>query len=207
VRNYVQYGLNIKALIVYLRVYNIIPADRLSDICADIFNIPLSEGTIFNITESVSSLLIPFENWVRFKLMISEILHCDESGVRIEGKLNWLHSMSNKLYTYYYPHSKRGNKAMDGIGLLPYFKGYAIHDFWKSYQKYDCFHGLCNEHHIRELTFLQEEYSQEWAEKMIHLLYEIKNKVEESRIKGAKHLANNIICSYESEYFRLGCMP
>jgi transposase len=203
VSNTIQYGLNLKSLIVYLRVYNIIPADRLTEICADIFNIPLSEGTIFNITASASNLLIPFENWVKFKLLISEILHVDESGLRIEGKLNWLHSMSNKLYTYYFPHSKRGNKAMDEIGILPYFKGYAIHDFWKSYQKYNSLHGLCNEHHIRELTFLKEEYCQEWAKKMISLLYEIKDNVEESKLAGNINLDENKIKIYETEYLKI----
>nr|WP_239058682.1 transposase [Acidithiobacillus ferrianus] len=53
---------------------------------------------------------------------------------------------------------------------MPGFQGTAIHDGWAPYRKYDCRHGLCNAHHLRELTLVHEQYGQRWAKNMIDLL-------------------------------------
>ena len=40
----------------------------------------------------------------------------------------------------------------------------------RPYRKYDCRHGLCNAHHLRELTLVHGLYGQRWAKNMIDLL-------------------------------------
>ncbi|NLN87848.1 MAG: transposase [Syntrophomonadaceae bacterium] len=82
------------------------------------------------------------------------VLNCDETGVRVEGKLNCLHTASTPELTYYSIHSKRGGDAMDEMALMPFYTGTAKHDFWKPYFKYRCRHSLCNAHHLRELTWV-----------------------------------------------------
>ncbi len=67
-------------------------------------------------------------------------------------------------------HTRRGQEAFDAFGILPGFQGTAIHDGWAPYRKYDCRHGLCNAHHLRELTLIHEQYGQRWAKNMIDLL-------------------------------------
>jgi len=66
-------------------------------------------------------------------LSLSVVLGFDETGFRINKKRWWLHSCSTDQHVYYAVHSKRGQLAMDDIGILPLYKGIAVHDFWKSY--------------------------------------------------------------------------
>lgn len=198
----VQYGSSVKALIIYLRSLNFMPSERLSKIFEDVFHLPLSEGTIYNTTQKCSQILQPFEDYVREKLIKSPVVHFDESGIRIEKSLHWLQSASTSLYTYYFPHKRRGRKAMDEMGILPQFTGIAIHDSYSSYFKYASLHGLCNSHHLRELIFLHEEMAQKWAKKMIDLLLDIKAKVEKAKMKG-KTISKNLMAYYENRYKRI----
>jgi transposase len=101
--------------------------------------------------------------------------------MRNQGALWWLHTASTALFTYLMIHKKRGNEAMDEMGILPDFKGVAVHDCLKSYWTYLCLHALCNAHLLRELTGIFENTKQEWAWKMIGLLLEMKETVEKYR--------------------------
>ena len=83
------------------------------------------------------------------------------------GKRFWGHVLCTDRLTYYAVHAKRGSEAVEAIGILPKFTGTCIHDAWATYFKYsNCTHGLCNEHHGRELTYQSEEQGQIWAEEM-----------------------------------------
>lgn len=174
----VQYGSRIKAFLVYLNQYQLLPYDRTCELVKDLFSQTISQGTLFNWNKSCFDNLKSTEEQILQALLASDVVHFDETGLRSEGKLNWLHAASTALLTYYGLHPRRGKEAMDAFGLLEDFTGTAVHDHWKSYFQFTCEHALCNAHHLRELTYLAEQNQQAWAGKLIKLLVDSKELVE-----------------------------
>jgi transposase len=118
-------------------------------------------------------------------LVRAPVLHVDETGVRRGGRLAWAHVASTTWLTHYAVHAKRGSEATDAVGILPNFTGVSVHDGWKPYWRYThCRHALCNIHHLRELTFLEEQYQQTWAKALKTLLREMKAAVEQAQAEG-----------------------
>lgn len=179
----VQYGPGFRSLLVYMQNQQLIPADRLKQMMSDLYGAQVSVATILNASKRLYDNLDHFEESLVSSLVNSNIVHSDESGVRVGEKLHWLHSASTELLTFYGIHKKRGKEAMDYFNILPTFGGRLMHDFWKPYLKYDCKHGLCNAHLLRELTFLFEQQKQLWAEKMVILLLKMNDYVSTRQIQ------------------------
>ena len=176
----VQYGPRLKAQAAYLNNYQLIPLARTCELLGDFYGHTPAEAFVLDanaalVGQASSSLAI-----IKQQLIGADVAHFDESGLRVEGKLNWLHVASTNDLTYYGVHAKRGQVGMRAIGILPEFEGKAVHDHWKSYFTFDnCQHTLCNAHHLRELQFVVDQYEQPWAQEMAQLLLDIKGEVDE----------------------------
>jgi transposase len=177
----VQYGPNILSSGIYLKNYQFIPYERICEFFNDIMGIKICSATIIKAEKECFENLEEFENVIREKLKASPVIHCDETGMKVEGIRHWLHVVSNDKYTCYLAHSKRGSEAMDFMGILPQYKGIAVHDGFKSYNKYECDHALCNAHLQRELTGIEENYKQQWVKEMNELLTEMKKYTDECK--------------------------
>jgi len=173
VNSSVQYGSRFRGMLVYMQSQHFMPAGRLSQMVSDFYGTSVSVATILDASSRIYDNLAPFEEEIVDILSNSKVLHVDESGLRTVTKLYWLHSASTETLTFYGVHEKRGSLATDHFNILPNFTGRLIHDFWKPYFTYDCNHGLCNAHHLRELTFLFEQQGQIWAKDMFELLLEM----------------------------------
>jgi transposase len=174
----VQYGPHVKSVGVYLSEYQLLPFDRLAEIMRDLFACDsFSEGTLANFKADCSRRLEPVEAAIRDLAAASPVAGFDETGVRATGSLHWLHTVSTQFLTWYYAHKRRGCEAIDAAGILPEYRGVAVHDCWTSYFDYRCDHALCNGHLLRELVFLWEEQTQKWAKDMIDHLLAIKEAV------------------------------
>lgn len=189
----VQYGINVKVHSVYMSQYQLVPYNRVEDLFFDQTEIPISGGTVYNFNEDAYHRLESFESLVKSKLIASDLIHADETGINMDGRRFWLHSASNELWTLYYPHQKRGGIAMDAMGILPKYKGVLCHDHWQPYFSYDCQHALCNAHHLRELERAWEQDNQEWAKNMTSLLVDINQAVDD---------AGGYLDSKQSEQYR-----
>lgn len=201
----VRYGDNIKSLAVYLIVYHLLPWQRTCEMIGDITHQTIAEGTLAAAINECADNLGPTEEETKKAISNAPVGNFDESSLSVSGKRNWLHVAGTPTLTHYGLHEKRGSQATDEIGILPNFQGRAIHDAWQPYFTYKCDHGLCNAHHLRELTFVHEQMKQEWASKMIELLLEIKQAVEEVAATGARQLPAEKQEQFEQAYDRIIC--
>ena len=176
----IQYGNGIKVQSTYMSQYQLVPLLRVKEHFRDQLEIELSKGSVSNWNLELYGKLEPFETWARRELIKSFRNNADETGINVNGKRLWLHSVSNEKTTLFHADERRGKEAMDRMGILPLFKGVLMHDHWKAYFRYDCKHGLCNAHHLRELEAAIQFDDQKWAKAMQDLLIEMKIAVEEA---------------------------
>jgi transposase len=168
-----QYGQRFHGWLVYLRVAQLLPLRRIRQMVGDLFGQPVSEATVEGAVQSVHDALPPFERALVAALQHCPVLHADESGLRVDRKLHWLHVLCSERFTWYGVHPRRGRAALDDFGILKDFSGRLVHDCLRSYFLLSCAHALCNSHLVRELTFLHEQIAQPWAGHMKALLLEM----------------------------------
>ena len=174
VKSRVQYGSGVRSLTTLLNCGFSLPVKKVQQIFIDLFGYNINEGTILNNNATCHTLLEPTETAIKNHLLNEKVGHSDESGVRVAGKLHWLHVFSSVLFTYFFVHANRGKKALeDTMSLLPNFKAWLVHDCWNSYFKFTgCKHALCGAHLIRELTALDEK-GVKWAKWFIRYLFSV----------------------------------
>ena len=200
----VQYGPEIKAQMVYLNTEQHLPLERTCDLLEEFYNHRLSEGTIVTACAEAAQKVEKSNEAIKEHLVAYEAVgHFDETGMMVNGVLNWLHTASTSLLTYYAMHPKRGSAALDEINILPRFKGRAIHDDLASYFQYEVEHALCNAHHLRTLLFLWERYPQKWVQDLIELLSKIKEKVEALKRKAETALSVRQANAFSKAYDEL----
>jgi transposase len=180
-----QYGPRLRALVVYLVEQQLVPYARVQALLRDLFGADLSGGTVVAWVRAAAATLEPVEAAIKGALGRAPVLHSDETGVRRGGRLAWAHVASTSRLTHYAIQPQRGRAATDAIGILPAYTGVSVHDGWKPYQTHtQCRHALCNIHHLRELTFLEEQYQQGWASDLKRLLREMKAATDQARQQG-----------------------
>ena len=197
-----QYGPRLRAQTVYFNEYHFIPLERTTEILGDLYQQPVAEGTVVAAASDVAERVAPVNEQVKAHLTQTEApVGFDETGSRVAGKLAWLHAASTEQATSYALQAKRGTAAMDQIGILPQRTGWSIHDAWSPYLTYlEAKHGLCNAHHLRELTFIAERYAQPWATALMDVLRDIKRAVETAKTLGHDRLSSEQLADFERRY-------
>ncbi|WP_372614769.1 IS66 family transposase [Halomonas sp.] len=177
----IQYGSRLKTQAVYLSQFQLLPYARIRDLLQSQCGVSLSTATLFAFNQEAYQRAEPFAQWVKPALQQARTVHADETGMQVGGTRYWLHSASNETLTWLAPHPKRGQEAMNDIGILPYVTGVLVHDHWKPYYRYtQCQHALCNAHHLRELTGVWEKEQQRWALQLHDLLVAMNDAVDKA---------------------------
>jgi transposase len=187
-----QYGNNIKAFSVYLQNYHMLPFKRCSELIEDLTGHKISPGSLANFQSKGYSNLEDYESSVKKILLKSSVLHADETGVRLNGKLHWMHVLSNDVLSYFGYHQKRGKQAIDAFNIIPLYNGNLVHDRFASYFSYECKHSLCNAHILRELQYLWETKELKWVRNLSNLLVGIHHQIKQGKIYSTKEYERTV---------------
>lgn len=198
-----QYGLRLQAQASYFNNYHFIPLARTEELLTDLYGHGPSEPVVLEANLRLAENIKPSLQSIQQQLQQAPVAHFDESGLRVEKQLHWLHVASTEQLTHYHVHRRRWQEGMKAGGILPVFKGQAIHDHLPAYLHFDaCQHNFCNAHHLRELKFIEEQYQQPWAVKMAELLVTIKAEVAATPAP-ALSLSPERLTFYEAAYDKL----
>jgi transposase len=197
-----QYGTSIQTLATYLVEGQSVPYARASQVLQELLGVQLSAGSIATFVTTCHQQLAGVETQLKAALVKARVIHQDETGVRVSKEGWWVHVCSTDRLTHYAAHPSRGRAALDAIGIAPKFRGTSVHDGLKSYQGYSFTQAWCNVHHLRELTFVEEELKQAWARQMKDLLLDMKAEVERAKALGQHELdllvLAGFLCRYDS---------
>ncbi|KJV07876.1 hypothetical protein VZ94_02030 [Methylocucumis oryzae] len=192
----VQYGPVAKATAVSLTCQEMLPINRTGQLMGTMFCLPMSDAAVLNAQNEAQWLLSPIVDAIAKALKTAPVLHADETGMNVGGKNKWVHIAATAMLTWMGAHNKRGKEAFDALGILGQATGILIHDGLSSYRLFDeAVHGLCNQHHLRELNFVATQMNQEWAGHMMTLLRTACHEVNAS--------AANVLPVERLAYFRL----
>ncbi len=196
----VQYGNGVKTVASHLNNEHFTPVACTAQVILDLYGQAPSEATILKANKQLNQHIQPARKAVKEMLHQESVINADETGLRVDGKLHWLHSVSTDKLTDYEVHPKRRKKTMDAAGVLDGYQGKLVHDHWKPYFVYeDSEHIACNAHHMRELKYIENQYQQPWAGETATLLIEIKNAVDDVKHE-QKQLNKKLLLLFKKRY-------
>lgn len=167
----VQYGPVLKALAVLLTQHHMLPFERTAELLSGLLGLTLSPATLEGFVIEAAARLSPTVRAIAAAVTAAPVINVDETGMRVAGKLKWLHVAVTQALAWMGIHARRGLEAMTAFGILSEVEGILVHDGWRPYETLNqCEHALCNAHILRDLTFIHEVFEQGWAKRMMDFL-------------------------------------
>ena len=148
----------------------LVPPARLADILADLFNAQVSQAALLAMIRRTAGKFRDPVNLIREALLKADLKHLDETGLRVAGKLHWVHVICNALPAVLRVDPSRGAVPEGCLGTV-------VHDHFAPYfsrLKKVARHAMCNAHHLREAAAAFEQDGHPWAGELIRFL----NKAE-----------------------------
>ena len=178
----ISYGLNIQATVAYLHTRQYMPVKRTAEFFRDFCGLPMSQGTICGLMKSFAEKSMPAYSMIAEKVIGAGVLGTDETGIKVDGEKGWFWAWQNRLLTYINYSDDRGFDTINRNFSSGLPNAILVHDCWASHFKTECrTHQLCIAHLLRELIYLSECYSSQWAidfKELLHCALELKKKLD-----------------------------
>src|SRR4051794_4172527 len=202
----VQYGPRITAIVLYLYVGQFLSKKRTAQALAELFDTPLSDATVAAMTARAADGLDGFLTEVGDRIAQAEVAGFDETGLRVAGRLAWVHCARTGKYTLITCHPKRGRDGINDARILARFRGVAVHDAWAPYDTYlDVAHQLCCAHAQRELAAVADLAGPNidwcWATQVGDALVAMQKLVAEALAAGADAVNRTALANQVQLYY------
>ena len=202
----VSYGANMRSLVSMLNQYGDVSdfktAELVNSLCGNRIN--MSPGTVVNFRVVLAKKLEDTVDAIKQNLLDSGLLCVDETGVRVNGNLNWVSVYTNDLYTLFEHNKKRGDHCKNMDGILAFFTGILMHDHFKSYYRNKiATHAECNQHILRYLKAVIEIQNHQWAIDMTRFLLDAKALKEKRMAAGENCLSPEELAEFEQGYLAI----
>ncbi len=218
----VSYGPALRALAVYLVVFQLLPIARTAELISDLTGATVSEGWIVNVLAEAHDELAEIDRTIKTLITLSHVVHADETSMKLSGRgvsggKGWLHVAATTALTSYHAHVSRGLKAVREHGVLPVFAGVVVHDSLSMYDSAKFagpadeqgpsiasafVHQLCGAHICRELVAAAERHpGQYWPEQAKRALYVLNQAAHTAREKGGGVIAAEVLAE-QTRLFR-----
>lgn len=193
-----QYGERRRAAALSLHLQQLIPEERTAETLADLFGVPsIAPASVMDWVRRKAGALAPVAERIGALVAAARVRCLDETGFRVAGKTQWLHTIATESLTLYRVSAKRGDVPNTLAG------GVVVHDGFKSYGALaGASHALCNAHHLRELKALIEFDHEPWAAPMRDLLLDAR-AVGDAKARGESALDAALLKRFDARFWEI----
>ena len=97
-----QYGERLRAAAVYLHLQPLIPEERTAETLADLFGVPsICSASVMDWVRRKANALAPAAGRIGALVAAARVRCLDETGFRVAGKTQWLHTIATDSLTLY----------------------------------------------------------------------------------------------------------
>jgi transposase len=181
----IQYGKCVEGLIAYMYTYQFLSTNRMANFMSNVFQMPISEGTIDNMLTRFAKKITPIYNTIQKRIIESSVIGSDETGSKIEAKKGWFHVWQTSKLTFIVASMSRGFGTVekyfnDGFPLAT-----LVSDCWAGQLKTIAKqHQLCVAHLLRELNNFIDALDDDWSKELKRLLEQAIAIKKESQTSG-----------------------
>ncbi|GEM_PF-226073 len=204
-----RFGPNVLTQTTLLKFQERVPYGKIQNLFEDVYELEVSTNTLYNFTERVADQLRPFYEEIREKVRQYEAVHCDETGISLEGEKGWIWTTTTENEVLYTVREDRSQKAIEHM-LGENYAGTIVCDGWRSYSAYTKNLQRCWSHLLNESEFAADKHQEaEPIDKKLRKIYkDLKkfqrkdpppDKREEKRKQARKELKDLVNQNYENE--------
>ena len=160
----IQYGSSVESLVSYFSAYQYVAFARLQNLFAQVFSLPLSQGTIGNILERSAKKCQGVYQIIKEKIAQSPVVGSDETSAKVNGIKWWIWVWQNIHNTFIVCSDNRGSQTIDLVWENGLPDSVLLSDRWAAQLKTNA-KGFqnCLAHLRRNLIFLEELEKQPFA--------------------------------------------
>ncbi|KXA91822.1 hypothetical protein AKJ64_04465 [candidate division MSBL1 archaeon SCGC-AAA259E17] len=204
-----NFGPNVLTQTTLLKFQERVPYGKIQNLFEDVYELQVSTNTLYSFTGRVADQLRPFYEEIRQKVRRCESVHCDETGVSLEGENGWVWTTTTESEVLYNVREDRSQKALEHM-LGENYSGTIVCDGWRSYSAYSSNLQRCWSHLLNESEFTADKHHEAVPiDEKLHKIYKDLKKFleedpppdrrEERRKKARKELEDLVNQNYEND--------